>query len=41
MHTFDTSTGLESIFDDISHTNGTPLVSGMKLNSTPKISVKF
>lgn len=30
-----TSTGLDKIFEDMSQTSGTPLVSGTKSNSTP------
>ena len=30
-----TSTGLDKIFEDMSQTRGTPLVSGTKSNSTP------
>ena len=29
------STGLDKMFEDMSHTSGTPLVSGTKSNSTP------
>ena len=35
-YTLETSTGLVKKFDDISQTKGTPLVSGVKSNSTPK-----
>ena len=34
--TFETSTGLVKKFEDISQTKGTPFVSGIKSNSTPK-----
>ena len=33
--TFETSTGLVKMFEDISQTKGTPFVSGTKSNSTP------
>lgn len=36
-HTLVISNGREKMFDDISTTNGTPLVSGMNGNSTPII----
>ena len=29
------STGLDKMFEDMSHTSGTPFVSGTKSNSTP------
>ena len=35
IRTLLTSTGLDKIFEDMSQTSGTPLVSGTKSNSTP------
>lgn len=35
--TFETSTFLDIIFEDMSATRGTPFVSGIKSNSTPEM----
>jgi len=37
MPTLEMSTGLDRMFDDMSHTRGTPFVSGINSNSTPGV----